>query len=90
MKVAGGLALKPSQAFSADEVLEVVCPGGECSDGGLHRSCTAARGQSRDLRNAQLPEQDFDRIVLDVSFISLRLVLPVVWPLLRPRGQLSR
>jgi 23S rRNA (cytidine1920-2'-O)/16S rRNA (cytidine1409-2'-O)-methyltransferase len=42
----------------------------------------------RDLRTVKLPEQDFDRIVIDVSFISLRLVLPVVWPLLRPGGHL--
>ncbi|MFM8479263.1 MAG: TlyA family RNA methyltransferase [Planctomycetaceae bacterium] len=42
----------------------------------------------RDLRNVQLPEQNFDKITIDVSFISLRLVLPVVWPLLGSGGHL--
>lgn len=42
----------------------------------------------RDLATVRLPAEDFDRIVIDVSFISLRLVLPVVWRLLRPAGQL--
>lgn len=42
----------------------------------------------RNLGAVRLPDPDFDRIVIDVSFISLRLVLPEVWPLLRQGGQL--
>lgn len=42
----------------------------------------------RDLRETPLPESNFDGIVIDVSFISLRLVLPAVWPLLRSGGHL--
>ncbi|TVR49819.1 MAG: TlyA family RNA methyltransferase [Puniceicoccaceae bacterium] len=43
---------------------------------------------ARLLRPDDLPERDFVRIVIDVSFISLRLVLPPVWPLLAPGGLL--
>jgi 23S rRNA (cytidine1920-2'-O)/16S rRNA (cytidine1409-2'-O)-methyltransferase len=35
-----------------------------------------------------LPRPDFDFVVMDLSFISLRTVLPAVWPLLRRGGTL--
>ncbi|HEY1848045.1 MAG TPA: SAM-dependent methyltransferase, partial [Opitutaceae bacterium] len=43
---------------------------------------------ARSLRAADLPRPDFDAVVIDVSFISLRTVLPPVWALLRPGGTL--
>ncbi len=41
---------------------------------------------ARHLESVQLPRKDFDAIVMDLSFISLRSVLPAVWPRLRPGG----
>lgn len=38
---------------------------------------------ARELRAAQLPRPLYDLIVMDLSFISLRSVLPAIWPLLR-------
>lgn len=43
---------------------------------------------ARHLRPADLPRSDYDAIVMDLSFISLRAVLPAVWPLLRAGGTL--
>jgi 23S rRNA (cytidine1920-2'-O)/16S rRNA (cytidine1409-2'-O)-methyltransferase len=43
---------------------------------------------ARFLRPAELPRSEFDAIVMDVSFISLKTVLPPVWALLRPGGVL--
>lgn len=43
---------------------------------------------ARHLRAADLPRAEYDAIVMDLSFISLRSVLPAVWPLLRPGGTL--
>ncbi len=43
---------------------------------------------ARELRAEQLPRADFDAIVIDVSFISLRSILPPAWPLLRAGGVL--
>ncbi len=43
---------------------------------------------ARHLDPAQLPRRDFDFIVMDLSFISLKAVLPAVWPCLRPGGTL--
>jgi 23S rRNA (cytidine1920-2'-O)/16S rRNA (cytidine1409-2'-O)-methyltransferase len=43
---------------------------------------------ARELRAAQLPRAEYDTIVIDVSFISLRSILPTAWPLLRPGGVL--
>jgi 23S rRNA (cytidine1920-2'-O)/16S rRNA (cytidine1409-2'-O)-methyltransferase len=41
---------------------------------------------ARNLTPGVLPRSDFDAVVMDLSFISLRTVLPAVWPLLRPGG----
>ncbi len=41
---------------------------------------------ARHLTAADLPRADFDLIVMDLSFISLRTVLPAVWPLGRTGG----
>jgi 23S rRNA (cytidine1920-2'-O)/16S rRNA (cytidine1409-2'-O)-methyltransferase len=43
---------------------------------------------ARHLSAADLPRSEFDTIVMDLSFISLKTVLPAVWPLLRPGGAL--
>jgi 23S rRNA (cytidine1920-2'-O)/16S rRNA (cytidine1409-2'-O)-methyltransferase len=46
------------------------------------------RVNARHLRPEQLPRAAYGIITLDLSFISLRLVLPAVWPLLAPGGWL--
>jgi len=46
------------------------------------------RVNARRLAPAELPRRDFDAVVMDLSFISLRAVLPAVWPCLRPDGVL--
>ncbi len=43
---------------------------------------------ARHLSKGDLPRSDFDAIVMDLSFISLRSVLPPVWPFLKPGGVL--
>jgi 23S rRNA (cytidine1920-2'-O)/16S rRNA (cytidine1409-2'-O)-methyltransferase len=43
---------------------------------------------ARHLAAADLPRTGFDAIVMDLSFISLRSVLPAVWPFLRTGGSL--
>lgn len=43
---------------------------------------------ARSLTAAQLPRSDFDLVVMDLSFISLKSVLPAVWKLLRVGGVL--
>lgn len=43
---------------------------------------------ARHLSAKDLPRSDFDAIVMDLSFISLRTVLPAVWPLLRSSSTL--
>jgi len=43
---------------------------------------------ARELRAADLPRTEYDAIVIDVSFISLRSILPAAWPLLRRGGVL--
>jgi len=43
---------------------------------------------ARYLVPADLPRSDFDVVVMDLSFISLKTVLPAIWPLLRPGGTL--
>lgn len=43
---------------------------------------------ARHLRPGDLPRTEFDAVVMDLSFISLRAVLPAVWPFLRKGGAL--
>ncbi|PTY04961.1 TlyA family rRNA (cytidine-2'-O)-methyltransferase [Opitutaceae bacterium EW11] len=43
---------------------------------------------ARHLQPADLPRSDFDAAVMDLSFISLKAVLPAVWPLVRSGGLL--
>jgi 23S rRNA (cytidine1920-2'-O)/16S rRNA (cytidine1409-2'-O)-methyltransferase len=43
---------------------------------------------ARHLRAEDLPRPDYAVIVMDLSFISLKQVLPAVWPLLRKGGVL--
>ena len=43
---------------------------------------------ARHLAATDLPRTDFDVIVMDLSFISLKSVLPAVWPFLRTGGTL--
>lgn len=43
---------------------------------------------ARHLKRGDLPRDEFDCIVMDLSFISLRSVLPAVWPFLRRGGTL--
>ncbi|HEY5551183.1 MAG TPA: TlyA family RNA methyltransferase [Opitutaceae bacterium] len=46
------------------------------------------RLNARNLKPGDLPRDCYDAIVVDVSFISLRLILPAVWPFLRDGGTL--
>jgi 23S rRNA (cytidine1920-2'-O)/16S rRNA (cytidine1409-2'-O)-methyltransferase len=43
---------------------------------------------ARHLEGVELPRAEFDAVVLDLSFISLKAVLPAAWPRLRPGGVL--
>ncbi|PAW66575.1 MAG: TlyA family rRNA (cytidine-2'-O)-methyltransferase [Opitutia bacterium Tous-C1TDCM] len=43
---------------------------------------------ARFLTAADLPRADYDLVVMDLSFISLKTVLPAVWPLVRGGGRL--
>jgi 23S rRNA (cytidine1920-2'-O)/16S rRNA (cytidine1409-2'-O)-methyltransferase len=46
------------------------------------------RTNARHLRPGDLPRPDYDAVVMDLSFISLKSVLPAVWSFVRPRGVL--
>jgi 23S rRNA (cytidine1920-2'-O)/16S rRNA (cytidine1409-2'-O)-methyltransferase len=43
---------------------------------------------ARHLAAGDLPRTEYDVVVIDLSFISLKTVLPAVWPFLRPGGTL--
>ncbi|MCZ6674147.1 MAG: TlyA family RNA methyltransferase [Verrucomicrobia bacterium] len=43
---------------------------------------------ARHLTPDQLPHPDYDLAVMDLSFISLKKVLPAIWPLLKFNGKL--
>ncbi len=43
---------------------------------------------ARHLKPGDLPRASYDAVVMDVSFISLKSVLPAVWPFLRSGGTL--
>lgn len=46
------------------------------------------RLNARHLEAGQLPHRTYPLIVMDLSFISLKLILPKAWPLLEPGGRL--
>lgn len=46
------------------------------------------RVNARRLQPGELPRAAYDVAVMDLSFISLRVVLPAVWPFLAPGGTL--
>lgn len=52
------------------------------------RVTSIERLNARHLKPGGLPHESYDAVVIDVSFISLRLILPPVWPFLRPGGTL--
>jgi 23S rRNA (cytidine1920-2'-O)/16S rRNA (cytidine1409-2'-O)-methyltransferase len=41
---------------------------------------------ARHLKSGDLPRDEFDALVMDLSFISLKSVLPAVWPFLKING----
>ncbi len=43
---------------------------------------------ARNLKPGDLPRASYDAVVMDLSFISLKSVLPAVWPFLGPGGLL--
>ena len=43
---------------------------------------------ARYLKPSDLPRGDFDLVTIDVSFISLKAVLPAIWPVVRSGGHL--
>jgi 23S rRNA (cytidine1920-2'-O)/16S rRNA (cytidine1409-2'-O)-methyltransferase len=43
---------------------------------------------ARHLQPGDLPRAEYDAIVMDLAFISLKSVLPAIWPFLRPGGSL--
>lgn len=43
---------------------------------------------ARNLDQITLPRSQFDCVVMDLSFISLKTVLPAVWPRVQPGGRL--
>ena len=52
------------------------------------RGVNLEKVNARRLLPSQLPRSEFDAVVMDLSFISLRTVLPAVWPFLRDGGTL--
>ena len=54
------------------------------------RVCSFEGGNARSLTTSQLPRMAYDFIAVDVSFISLELVLPALWPLLDPQAPSAR
>jgi 23S rRNA (cytidine1920-2'-O)/16S rRNA (cytidine1409-2'-O)-methyltransferase len=54
------------------------------------RICNLEGLNARELTATQLPRSTFRCIVVDVSFISLQLILPSIWPLLDPTDPRAR
>ncbi|MBL9215479.1 MAG: TlyA family RNA methyltransferase [Opitutaceae bacterium] len=52
------------------------------------RVTSLEKTNARHLRPGDLPRADYDVVLMDLSFISLRSVLPAVWPFLRAGGRL--
>lgn len=51
-----------------------------------HRVTNLEKINARHLRSGDLPHPDYPVIVMDLSFISLKLILPVAWRLLSEGG----
>lgn len=52
------------------------------------RVANLEKTNARHLGPGDLPRESYDLIAIDVSFISLRLILPAVWPFLADGGRL--
>lgn len=52
------------------------------------RVISLERLNARHLRPGDLPRSEYDAVLIDLSFISLKTVLPAVWPFLRSGGLL--
>ncbi|MBX3738098.1 MAG: TlyA family RNA methyltransferase [Candidatus Didemnitutus sp.] len=52
------------------------------------RVTSLEKTNARHLASGALPRASYDAVVMDLSFISLKSVLPAVWPFLRPGGTL--
>ena len=82
----------------SDYLLQEGAIEGTCVDvghGQLHyklrqdpRITNLERVNARHLQTADLPQPAYPLMVMDLSFISLRMILPAVWPLLEPGGLL--
>lgn len=55
---------------------------------GDSRVTNLERINARHLKPGDLPRDHYDLIVIDVSFISLRPILPAIWPFLEEGGRL--
>lgn len=55
---------------------------------GDERVTNLERVNARHLKPGDLPRDQYDLIVIDVSFISLRSIFPAVWPFLKESGRL--
>jgi 23S rRNA (cytidine1920-2'-O)/16S rRNA (cytidine1409-2'-O)-methyltransferase len=81
-----------------DCALQAGAAGATCVDvgtGQLHdklrrdpRVTSLEKTNARHLAPGSLPHAAYDAVVMDLSFISLRSVLPAAWPFLRPGGVL--
>ncbi len=81
-----------------DCVLQAGAAGVTCVDVGraqLHarlradpRVVNLEKVNARHLRPGDLPRAAYDLVVMDLAFISLKAVLPAVWPFLRAGGRL--
>ena len=90
------LDLGASTGGFSDFLLQAGCLEGTCVDvghGQLHyklrqdpRIHNLERVNARHLEPGQLPHPTYPLAVMDLSFISLRLILPVAWGFLEPGG----
>ncbi len=81
-----------------DCVLQAGAAGVTCVDVGRAQLHARLRGDprvtnlekvnARHLQPGALPRAAYDLVVMDLAFISLKTVLPAVWPFVRPDGRL--